>query len=205
MTFFQISLARSVLLSTLGAWLLANIIGGSVANFFEIRLQFLGAIVLTGGIVGIAQAFVFRPYRWLAFGWGIATALAWVLANTLEIAMLNDMRESLTTALVSTGWLWEVFWLNVVRMAVVLTLVAIPQSLLLWRYNSLSWVWVPTNIVAGAALGAAGAAACFWWCAAVNNGLLLGILLGSVSWGVYALVTGPVLFMLGLRSHSASR
>ncbi|MEO1148290.1 MAG: hypothetical protein AAFY26_22155 [Cyanobacteria bacterium J06638_22] len=204
MTFFQISLARSVLFSTLGAWLLANIIGGSVANFFEIRLQFLGELVLTGGIVGIAQAFVFRPYRWLAFGWGITTAIAWVLANSLEIAVLTEISDSLTDALVRTGWFWEVFWLNFVRMAVVLMLVAIPQAVLLWRYNSLSWVWIPTNIVAGAVLGAAGATACFWWCDDLR-GLLLGILLGSVSWGSYALVTGPVLFWLGLRSPTANR
>jgi len=204
MTFFQIGLARSAVFSTLGAWLLANIVGGSIANFFEIRLEFLGTLVLTGGIVGIAQAFVFRQYRWLALGWGIATAIAWVVANTLEISLLTDLSDRLTTALVNTGWLWEVFWLNVVRMAIVLTLVAIPQAVLLWRYNSLSWIWIPTNILAGAALGAASASACFWWCDEAR-GLLLGILLGSASWGGYALVTGPVLFALGLRSPSASR
>lgn len=204
MAFFQIGLARSALFTTLGAWLFANILGGSIAHFFEIRLQFLGTLVLTGGIVGIAQAFVFRPYRWLALGWGIATAIAWVVANSIEVSVLTELSDSLTVALTRTGWMWEVFWLNVVRMAIVLTLVAIPQAILLWRYNSLSWVWVPTNLLAGAALGAAGASACFWWCDDVR-GLFLGILLGSVSWGGYALVTGPVLFALGLRSPSASR
>lgn len=204
MAFFQIGVARSAVFATLGAWLVANLVGGTVASFFELRSEFLGALILTGGIVGIAQAFVFRPYRWLALGWGLGTAIAWPLANTLEISVLTRLSDSLTTALVSTGWLWEVFWINGVRMAIVLTLVAIPQALLLWRYNSMSWLWVPTNVVAGAALGGAGAVACAWWCDEFS-GFWLSLGLGGARWGSYALITGPVLFALGLRSPAATR
>lgn len=209
-------------ISLLWRWLIANILGGAIASVLEIHFQFLGTLVLAGIPIGFAQGFVLRSFMRQAWRWAIATALAWPLVNLFEVSLLQHPGDWLVQTLTATGLLWEVFWLNLVRMAVVLALVAIPQAWLLreqsrrshaWRIAEedvqqasqpstqtpgKSWLWIVASFVGGALLGAIGATTCLWWCPAMQ-GSLLGLVLGATSWFGYALVTGVPLYWILVR------
>jgi len=179
-------------MSLIPAWLVANILGGAIAGALDVQFQFLGLLVLAGIPVGFAQGFGLRPYLRRAWRWAVVTALAWPLANFLEVSLLQQPGDWVVQSLTGTGLLWEVFWMNLVRMGGVLALVAIPQGWLLWEQGLSPWVWIATSLVGGAVLGAIGATACLWWCPLLR-GSVLGLLLGGTSWLGYALVTSLAL------------
>ncbi|MBD1912600.1 MULTISPECIES: hypothetical protein [unclassified Leptolyngbya] len=182
---------RSAMPLLLG-WLVANAVGGAIANILEIHVQFLGILVLTGIPIGFVQGFVLRSYMRQAWRWAVVTAIAWPLVNLLEVSLLQQPGDWLIQSLTATELLWEVFWLNLVRMAIILALLAVPQAWLLREQGGRIWVWIVASFVGGALLGAIGATTCLWWCP-VLRGNVLGFVLGAASWLGYALVTGLAL------------
>jgi len=174
------------------AWLLASLLGGAIAGILEVQFQFLGLLMLTGIPIGFVQSLVLRSSLRRAWRWAVVTAIAWPLVNMLETSLLQLPGDWVIQSLTATGLLWEVFWMNLVRMALVLVLVAIPQAWLLRQSGMGGWTWIAASLVGGAVLGAIAATTCLWWCPALK-GIGVGIVLGGSSWLGYGLVTGLVL------------
>ncbi|MEM7539021.1 MAG: hypothetical protein AAF639_43085 [Chloroflexota bacterium] len=63
--------------------------------------------------------------------------------------------------------------------------------------RSLSGIlWIPVSIIGGLLMGAAGVSLCSAFCSMIPNNIPLGVLLGSVEWLLYALVTVSVLALV---------
>ncbi len=182
----------------LAGWLVANLLGGAVGGVVEARFEFLGTLVLMGSAVGLAQWLLLRGRLPRAGYWAWVMALGWPLANLLWIA-IGDRFAPLIQALTDHGWLWEVFWLNALRMPVILGSISILQALVLaTRWRALPR-WLLANLVGGAVMGAISATTCLVACAAttqIAGTLATGALLGALSWSGYALITGPMLLSL---------
>lgn len=182
----------------LAGWIVANLVGGALGGLLEARLQFLGTLVLVGSTVGLLQWFLLRRYLAHSAGWAWAMVLGWPLGNLLRVTM-GDFSTPLITTLTREGWLWEVFWLNFFGMPVTLAVTAILQALWLPLRRQTLPSWLLANVVGGAVLGAVGATLCFHACDAITDvagATTTAIVLGALSWGGYALVTGPVLATL---------
>jgi len=179
-------------------WLVTNFIGGTLAGVIEARFEFLGTLVLAGSMVGLAQWLFLRGRLPRAGWWAWAMALGWPLAYLVWIAN-SDRFAPLIQLFMANGWLWEVFWLNVLRMPVILGLISIWQALILpTRWWALPR-WLLANLLGGALVGAIAATVCLVACDVTTQtagSLVTGALLGALSWSGYALITGPVLIRL---------
>lgn len=188
----------SPLLPFLAGWVVANGIGGALGGLLEVRLEFLGTLVLVGSMVGLCQWLFLRRKPVRAALWAWAMALGWLLGNLLRVN-IGDIFTPLAQALTLRGWLWEVFWLNFLQMPVTLAVIGLLQGLLLPPRPRSVFYWLLINIIGGAVLGAAGATFCLYFCdriTATAGVMTTGLLLGALSWAAYALVTGPVLLSL---------
>lgn len=186
------------LLPLLAGWLVANLVGGALGGLLEARLQFLGTLVLVGSTVGLLQWCLLRRDLAHPVGWAWAMVLGWPLGSLLRVAM-GDFFTPLITTLTLKGWLWEVFWLNLLEMPVTLAVVGLLQALWLPPRRQTVPSWLLANVVGGAVLGGVGATVCFYACdaiTAVAGTTATGLVLGALSWAGYALVTGPVLAAL---------
>ncbi|MEM7539483.1 MAG: hypothetical protein AAF639_45425, partial [Chloroflexota bacterium] len=143
-------------------WILTNIIGGAIAGIMALQFQFLGDLVLTGVIIGIAQWLVLRLYlrNTQALAWLIASVLGWVVANWITSSLLGGVLDPLIHTLTSSGIFWEVFWINVVKTPVMLALWSIPQAAILMQRSLSGILWIPVSIIGGLLMGAAGVSLC---------------------------------------------
>ncbi len=200
----QRSVVQPRLLPLWAGWLVANFVGGALGGVIEARFEFLGTLVLLGSMVGLAQWLLLRAYSPRAVYWALAIALGWPLANLVWISS-SDHFAPLIQALTDHGWLWEVFWLNALRMPVILGPIAIVQAWVLAPHWGALSRWLLANLLGGAAMGAISATVCLVACAATTQlagPLTTGALLGALGWSGYALVTGPVLvYLLRQREH----
>lgn len=192
------------LLPFLAGWTLANLVGGALGGLLEARLQFLGTLVLLGTMVGLLQWIFLRRYLMHPAGWAWAMVLGWPLGSLLRVAV-GDFFTPLLERLTLSGWLWEVFWLNLFEMPVTLAVIGILQALWLTPRRRTVPSWLLANVVGGAMLGAVGATVCFQACDRITASAgttTTGLVLGALSWAGYALVTGPVLAALLRRTHA---
>jgi hypothetical protein len=178
-----------------GGWLLIHLIGGAAAGILTTRFQFLGDLILAGLPLALVQTLflynkVNRPWLWL-----LTLALGWPLAHLLY-ATSNSWLTPLVDALTTLPFLWEVFWINVVRLGLVLVLIGGAQWLLVLRPLAGSGRWILVSGLGGAVVGGISATVCRAACdplAGAGGSLLVGATLGMAGWAGYALVTGPFL------------
>jgi hypothetical protein len=182
------------------AWVFLTIIGGGISGWLvQISGGFLGD-VLTGFVIGIAQWIGlarFIQYSWL---WAIATGLGWVLGwgNLLINIPIGNFAETLS----SIFSLPESIFLLPFRNAIQLALAGLAQWLILSRQFQKTWIWLPTSILGGGALGLVGASFCAAYCDSLMTSAgreVLGIALGGISWLSYALVMLPALIAIARR------
>ncbi|MEM7798364.1 MAG: hypothetical protein AAF633_04160 [Chloroflexota bacterium] len=178
-------------------WLISNCIGGAIAGLAEARFSFLGTFVLVGFIIGIAQTIPLLFIERGAWMWAVITAIAWPIAGYLELGPLSLLSESLVTFLTNSGLLWELIWINSVRLFFVLGLVGAAQTLYLSRLfgsngRNQAGLWILLSALGGAAIGATGTTVCRFACDAVNGWILTGLMLGISQWLVYGLITGII-------------
>jgi hypothetical protein len=171
-------------------WLLINLIGGAAAGTLETRLEFLGTLLLAGTPPALLQGLYLRHHLPRAWLWALMLAVGWPLAHLLYVNSQAWLTTPLVSSLTARALLWEVFWLNVIRLSFVMLLVGVRRRYRLWL------IWPAVSLVGGALLGGMGATVCRLGCAplaATGGPLLVGATLGAVSWGAYALLTAPVL------------
>jgi len=190
----------------LAGWVVANGIGGALGGLLEARLEFLGTLVLVGSMVGACQWLFLRHKLARPALWAWAMAIGWLLGNLLRVTVGSAI-SPLAQELTLRGWLWEVFWLNVLQLPVTLAVIGLLQGLLLTPRRRAVPGWVLINLIGGAILGGVGATFCLHFCdrvTATAGMMTTGLLLGALSWIGYALVTGPVLFYLLRRQKRPS-
>ncbi len=177
-------------------WLLINLIGGAAAGILETRLEFLGTLLLAGTPPALLQGLYLRHHLARAWLWALTLAVGWPFAHLLYVNSQAWLTTPLVSALTALAILWEVFWLNVMRLSFVMLLVGVGQWLGLRRGYRLWLIWPVVSLLGGALLGGVSATVCRLGCAplaATGGTLLVGATLGAVSWGAYALLTAPVL------------
>lgn len=176
-------------------WLLINLIGGAAAGILEARIEFMGTLILAGLPVAVAQGFYLRRHLSRAWLWVLLLAIGWPLAHLLYISNQSWL-SLLVTTLTMRSLLWEVFWINFVRLGFVLFLISLVQWLIFLRFYRGSWLWPLLSLLGGALLGGVGATVCRIGCDQLNSiggSWLVGMGLGALSWAAYALCTGPLL------------
>ncbi|MEZ4868339.1 MAG: hypothetical protein R3C14_43830 [Caldilineaceae bacterium] len=182
------------------SWLGAHLVGGAVAGILEERLQFLGTLVLVGLCIGLVQGIVLWRVITHPIWWALILVLGWPLSNLLWLST-RDGYQFLVNALIATGWLWEVFWLNATRIPIILAPLAIVQALVGLRGWRTRLLWVVLNIIGGVVVGGLGATVCRSYCTPLaqwGGAVAVGAVLGGVSWLGYGLVTAWVLGRLGV-------
>ncbi len=186
-------------------WLLINLVGGAAAGILETRLEFMGTLLLAGFPVALGQGFYLRHHLPHSWRWTLILFSGWPLAHLLYISS-QPLLTPLVTWLSASPWLWEVFWINFVRLGFVLCLVGLAQWLIVLRSYPGSWQWPPLSLLGGALLGGAGATICRLGCdqlSSIGGSWLVGMVLGALGWVAYALCTAPLL--QDLLRHTESR
>lgn len=182
-------------LTFFGGWLLAHLIGGAVAGVVELRLQFLGTLVLAGSAVAVVEWFFLRSTLPRAGRWALMLALGWPLAHLLYTLVPGRFSEVITW-LVAHGFFWPVFWLNCFRLAFVLFIIGALQWVITRPLPVVGRWWLGVSLVAGAGQGALNATLCMAYCDLITarfGTVILGMFLGSSGWLGYALITGLIL------------
>ena len=179
-------------------WIVANFIGGFLVGYLEDNgLQFVATIFCLGGIIGSLQWVVLR---WIGIRdqwWPLASTLGWIFGGVLS-ASLSPSVNSIVLGLLHRFGMWEVFWLNLIKMPIWVSFMAIAQGSLLsghthFRGRTIG-AWVLASWLGAAVNGAIGA----WLCKAICDVLpksLIGIVEGT-AWASYSVVTGFALLWL---------
>ncbi|MEZ4682459.1 MAG: hypothetical protein R2932_50460 [Caldilineaceae bacterium] len=179
-------------------WLALHLLGGAVAGLLEAEFQFLGTLVLAGLPIAVVQWLYLRHRRGRAIPWALAFALGWPVAH-LCYTLLPAWYTPLIRMASTYTALWEVFWINLFRLATVLLIISLVQWLVALRRQRNGWYWIPAGTLGGALLGAVGATVCRYGCDVINVAAgpsVVGVVLGALGWGAYATVTGPILAQL---------
>ena len=177
------------------AWLLAHLVSGAAAGMVEVRLEFLGTLILAGIPVAMAQGLYLRIQLPRARLWALTLAVGWPVAHLLYTGS-HSWPTFLVATLTTLPFLWELFWINFIRLSFVMLLVGMGQWLFTLRSYRRSPFWPMVSLLGGALLGGMNATICRFSCDQLNmvgGPLLVGTVLGALGWGTYALVTGPFL------------
>ncbi|MGP1375892.1 MAG: hypothetical protein ACTS3T_23900 [Almyronema sp.] len=173
-------------------WTVANLVGGGLIGFLEVRgLQFTATLLLTGGVLGVLQWLVLKSHLRSVRGWAIATALGWI-GGVFLTQFLGVWINPLTNLLWKQLGGWEVLWLNLIKLPLMVLMMALAQSWVLgWRRLAIA-PWLLINAAGGLAKGGLSAALCPLVCniwplgvgAGVAEGLGWAAYGGLVGWGL---------------------
>jgi hypothetical protein len=185
-------------------WIAVCTAGGILVGALFVPGDFFVHLIARGFILGAAQWLVLRRYLPGALWWILATGLGLIIASMIStLPPISDVIESIHTGLYERFGLWEVFWINPIREAVIWGLVGVGQWIVLRRYPGAAW-WIPLSVVGGAVLGVAAATTCYVVCDELNQLSRLPlptVVTNGVSWALYGVVTGWLL----LRIFSAEK
>lgn len=184
-------------------WIFACAIAGAIVGALEEGgLQFFATLVLTGFLVGVAQALVLL--RWdgtlrpnFLIRWTSTSGLGWLAGTWLSIEL-----ASVLTLLIN--WLnslggWEVLWINVIKQPVILLGFGTAQWLMLRRRYFHPHRWIIISVLAGVIKGAVSSTVCAMVCPAIARQtlpVLAGAIANGSGWAAYGLITGIVLLQL---------
>lgn len=180
-------------------WTLATTIAGAIVGALEASgFQFIATIFFTGMLIGAAQWLVLRQYIPKAFWWIVVSALGWTFG--LLLVSSNITLDPLIQFLNTLG-LWYVFWMNLVKQPIVLTIFGTAQFPILRRFFHKAHWWILVSALGGALAGAGSSTVAYIF----QLGLLPAPFLTALSYGTgwlgYGIVTGICLQWL-LRHHS---
>lgn len=174
-------------------WAFLTGIGGMLTGIAENTVfQFGSTLLLTGIFVGGAQALVIRINRLNihAIQWAINVLVGWLIGTNFTF-LIGDTLDPLVATLTQTGWMWGVFWLNLVQGVVIGAVIGFMQMWLLRGTTRFWGWWILVSMVALAAQGAVGSATCYVGCAAV--GIWGAALAYGVGWLAAGLIGGGFL------------
>jgi len=177
-------------------WILVSAMGGAMIGTMFQPGDFLVHLILRGFIVGAMQWLVLRHVLPGAWWWIAATGLSLIAASFLSnLPGLPVNLSGLYSALYQQFGLWEVFWVNLVREAVVWGMVGVAQWLVLRRLPHAGW-WIPLSVAGGAVLGMASATTCYLACDALAQSVgtpAPTIVTDGIAWALYGAATGWLL------------
>ena len=172
-------------------WTLATTIAGAIVGALEASgFQFIATIFFTGLLIGSAQWLVLRQYIPKAFWWIVVSALGWTFGLLLLSSEITLDPFFQFIQFLSTLGAWDVFWMNLVKQSIVLTIFGAAQFPILRRFVRKAHWWILVSALGGALAGAGSSTIAY----ILQPGLLPTPFLTALSYGSgwlgYGIVTG---------------
>lgn len=122
------------------SWVLASAVGGAAGGFVFV-LEFLGQLVLFGGVLGVAQAFVLLRYVRGSWLWVMVSFFGWVVGSLVGVSLDGGtLPAGLATGLASWAGLGALQCL---------ALVNLPGAVGERRMLRLVVLWLPVSVSGG--------------------------------------------------------